>query len=766
MKNYILIFTISFIYSGLTANAQDGINLIPKPALAVLAAGNFNLGDIRQIAYNDNSVGTIRIAEWLRRAQIFRRGSLPIGYSAKPPAQKSVYLQKIKGEGHPEFYRLKVAKSAILLEAFSERGLFYAVQSLIQVAQTSPRRDSAGHTLIPYCVVEDQPAFDYRGLHLDVGRHFFPVSFIKQYIDLMARFKFNYFHWHLTDDQGWRIEIKKYPALVQVGSHRKETLIGHAGEPNQKFDGKPYGGYYTQEEIAEVVKYASERFIEIIPEIEMPGHCMAALASYPVFGCTGGPYEVATRWGIFEEVLCTKDTSLQFVKDILDEVCALFPGHYIHIGGDEVLKTRWKNCDHCRAVMRRNSLRNEEELQSYFIRQIGLHLNRKNKQLIGWDEILEGGLAHQAIVMSWRGSEGAISAAKQNHKAIMCPVSHCYFDHYASASASEPLAIGGYTTLEKTYSFDPVPAELPSELHSYIWGAQGNVWTEYIKEPSHVLYMAYPRAVALAEVVWTKKADRDYGDFLNRLRYHLPWFRSKHMNIARHMLELDYKILASPDNTYFVLKRPAVDGKILVESFQDGDYFQEYLTHDTFLLDRDVDCKIWYQLPDNSLGNPIHLQYKRHKACGAKVRFEYAPSEKYSSGGESSIVNGLAAPTHRYGGDEWLGFEGKDAIISLELAGVKTCDSLSLQYYQSPASWIYPPRQIEVYSSNDGKDYRLYKSMKLDKHIQRAGLIALSLEGLSTAYLKIHVHNHGMIDADQPGKGHAAWLFIGELVLK
>lgn len=430
---------------------------------------------------------------------------------------------------HPEGYRLTVNQDGIVIQAGTAAGLFYGVQSFIQLA--------ADVKQIPFVEIEDQPRFAYRGLHLDVGRHMFPVDFIKKYIDLMARFKFNRFHWHLTEDQGWRIEIKKYPKLQQLAAYRKETVVGHAGK-SKTYDGERYGGYYTQEEIKEIVEYARKRHITIIPEIELPGHSQAALAAYPELGCTGGPYEVATTWGVFENVYCAgKEETFQFLQNVLDEVLELFPSEYIHIGGDECPKTSWKNCRQCQARIKKEKLKDEHELQSYFVQRIEKYLNNKGRQIIGWDEILEGGLAPNATVMSWRGEAGGIEAAKQQHKVIMTPGNWCYFDHYQDTVATEPLAIGGLTPVAEVYAYEPVPPQISPQEAAYILGAQANLWTEYIKAPAHAEYMAYPRACALAEVVWSDKNNRNYEGFRRRLTANRWLLDDLQVNYAKHIFE-------------------------------------------------------------------------------------------------------------------------------------------------------------------------------------------------------------------------------------
>ncbi|HKJ01954.1 MAG TPA: family 20 glycosylhydrolase [Longimicrobiales bacterium] len=366
--------------------------------------------------------------------------------------------------------------------------------------------------------VADAPRFPYRGMHLDVARHFFGPDFVKRYIDQLARYKINRFHWHLTDDQGWRIEIKRYPRLTEVGARRAETMVEKNFEPFVG-DSTPYGGFYTQDEIRDVVAYARERYVTIVPEIEMPGHSLAALAAHPGLACTPGPFEVGTRWGVYEDIYCPREETFEFLENVLTEVMDLFPGPYIHIGGDEAPKARWEASDVARDVIRREGLADEEELQSWFVQRIARFLDAHGRRLIGWDEILEGGLAPNATVMSWRGTEGGIDAARQGHDVIMTPSSHLYLDFYQGDPAQEPLAIGGYLPLERVYAFEPVPAELTPAEARHILGAQGNLWTEYIATEEHAEYMAFPRALALAEVTWSPASARGFADFARRL----PW---------------------------------------------------------------------------------------------------------------------------------------------------------------------------------------------------------------------------------------------------
>ncbi len=416
-----------------------------------------------------------------------------------------------------ELYALEISFDRVLVSAPGRAGAQYALETLRQlIAQASDGVQAA----LPRGRIEDEPRFAYRGMHLDVGRHFFPPEDIKTYLDLLARYKFNRFHWHLTEDQGWRIEIKRYPELTEISSVRKETILEKNFDPFVG-DGTPHAGFYTQDEVREIVAYAAARNIEVIPEIEMPGHSRAALAAFPELACTEGPFEVSTIWGVHDDIYCPREETFEFLENVLTEVLDLFPSELIHIGGDEAPKKRWEESEVAQAVIRREGLADEDELQSWFIRRIEAFLVSKGRRLIGWDEILEGGLAPQATVMSWRGMEGGIVAANMGHDVVMTPTSHCYFDYYQGDPEAEPLAIGGDLPVEKVYAFEPVPTELSAEAAQHILGAQGNVWTEYIKTWDHVEYMVLPRMLALAEVVWSPPESRDFASFQERAMPHL-----------------------------------------------------------------------------------------------------------------------------------------------------------------------------------------------------------------------------------------------------
>jgi len=441
-------------------------------------------------------------------------------------------LPKIPGY-HSEYYKLSITPKQIRIAAYTDTGVYRACMTLWQMLPPDWAQTRVTGFTLPCVIIEDQPDFSYRGLHLDVCRHFFPVSFIKRYIDAMAMHKYNVFHWHLTEDQGWRIEIKKYPKLTEVGAWRNGSQKGRYAE--QRFDSLRYGGFYTQDEVKDIVEYARQRYIAVIPEIEMPGHSLAALTAYPQLSCNGGPFSVAKGWGVFDDVYCAgNDSTLAFLKDVLSEVLTLFPSKYIHIGGDECPKTRWKTCPKCQNRIKTEGLKDEHELQSWFMQHMEKWLNTRGRSIIGWDEILEGGLAPNATVMSWRGTEGAEAAAKQGHNAIMTPGKPCYFDHYQSKDSTEPIAIGGFNSLEMVYKFQPISKGIDSSLRHFVLGAQGNVWTEYMESEAHVEYMVWPRAAALSEVFLTGHGG-NFDNFKNRLPADMQRLKAIGVNYAPHL---------------------------------------------------------------------------------------------------------------------------------------------------------------------------------------------------------------------------------------
>ena len=520
----IIVFFIFFSHINTLFSQKN--NIIPTPNEQTINNGFMEI---------ENSPEIITESNFNSAATLFKNAIKKLDLTSKKTTKNRINFS-LNEKLNEEEYILKINTDQINIEASTETGAIFGFQSLYQLMNLNLKN---GVVKLQNQVIKDSPRFKYRGMHLDVGRHMYPVAFIKKYIDGLAMLKFNNFHWHLTEDQGWRIEIEKYPELNNIGSYRDSTLIGHYTDKPWQFDKTRYGGYYTKKEIKEVVRYAQERGINVIPEIEMPGHSQAAVSSYPEFGCTGEQVGVAPLWGVFKEIYCSKNETFDFLEDIIDEVVELFPGKYIHIGGDEAPKTNWKACGNCQNVINREELKDEHELQSYFITRMEKYINSKGKQIIGWDEILEGGLAPNATVMSWRGVSGGIEAAKMNHEVIMTPNATCYLDHYqAKDTANEPLAIGGYTPIEEIYNYEPIPNELDESLHKYIIGAQGNVWTEYMKTSHHVEYMVFPRIFALSEVVWAKDKP-SFNDFENKVIDMYPILDKMDINYSKHLERLE-----------------------------------------------------------------------------------------------------------------------------------------------------------------------------------------------------------------------------------
>ncbi|MEQ1604324.1 MAG: family 20 glycosylhydrolase [Pyrinomonadaceae bacterium] len=531
MKYTFFAAVFCLLFASFAFAQADEINIIPQPQLISVGKGDFTLSSKTKIlAMTDSS----RKLAAMLNAVVKQRYGFELQMTKQPQAKNVIRFAIFEAKNAPataatEAYFLRVTPDAIEISG-DERGVFYGLQSLLQVLPA----DAKSGAKVPAFGLSDQPRFKYRGMHLDVARHFLPVSFVKKYIDLMSQYKFNQFHWHLTDDQGWRIEIKKYPKLTTVGQYRSES---HEGVYSTVFkgDGRPVEGFYTQEEIKDVVAYAKARYINVVPEIELPGHASAALAAYPELGvgCAARDYkfEVKKTWGIFKEVFCPTEETFKFLEDVLDETIKLFPeSPYIHIGGDEVLKDFWKDSPYVQELKKRENLKDEHEVQSYFVRRMEKFVNSKGKKIIGWDEILEGGVAPNATIMSWRGMKGGIEAAKAKHDVIMTPTDYCYLDYGQGDPAYELLNIGGYLPLEKVYQFDPMPKELTADEQKYILGGQANLWTEYIETGDKLEYMAFPRMLAIAESVWSRPEDKDFADFKRRLYANLPLLDKQNVN--------------------------------------------------------------------------------------------------------------------------------------------------------------------------------------------------------------------------------------------
>ena len=525
LKKYIFVAAVLLVAAACTAKQElREPQVVPQPASLQRTEGSFRIDRNVPVYVDIADSAILRTVGFLNeRLQKAAGFSLKVISNDDPLHHRDEGAILVLDAGlMKEAYNLDVTPKGIVIEYGSGAGVFYAIQTLFQLLPEAIFADSVQRGVrweVPCCSIEDSPRFPYRGMHLDCCLHFFDIPFLKRYIDLMALHKVNRFHWHLTEDQGWRIEIKKYPLLTEKGQWRKETVVGslYSGI----YDGKPHGGFYTQEEARDLIKYAAERYVTIIPEIEIPGHSLAAISCYPELSCgLEDHYETATRWGIFKQVYCPKEETFKFLEDVFDEIIELFPSELIHIGGDECPKASWKKCPHCQALIRKLGLKDEYELQSWFIQRMEKYINAKGRQIIGWDEILEGGLAPNAKVMSWLGEEGGIKAAQQHHEVVMSPYPKYYLDYWQGDPDSEPLAMGGPTLLRTMYEYEPVPAVLTPEERRYIIGVEGCVWTEYMPTPARVEYMAWPRMCAIAEAGWTR-APKDWEGFTSRLETHL-----------------------------------------------------------------------------------------------------------------------------------------------------------------------------------------------------------------------------------------------------
>ena len=745
---------------GGAANAQN-VNIIPQPNSVVMEEGTFNFTKEIKLQYTKTNQEVTEVVKFF----MARLGEFPVNtfskYKTTEPNRIEFYLQKLGGNS--DYYELIIQRNAIIIRANKPKGLFYGVQSLLQLVNNYQRK---GAVILPCMQVQDRANLSWRGMHLDVGRHMFSVKSIKRYIDLMSYYKLNYFHWHLTEDQGWRIEIKKYPKLTEVGSWRKETIIGHYNDEPQRFDSTRYGGFYTQDEIRDIVAYAKDRYVEIVPEIEMPGHALAALAAYPEYGCAQKKYEVGTKWGVFDDIFCPTEETFVFLENILTEVIALFPGSYIHIGGDEAPKTSWKESAFCQQLMKTNGLKDEAALQSFFIKRIDKFLTGKGKKMIGWDEILEGGLSPNATVMSWRGMEGGIEAANQGHEVIMTPTSHCYFDYYQSTEPDEPLAIGGFLPLEKVYNYNPVPAELDEAKKKLILGTQANLWTEYMKTNSALEYMMLPRLLAIAEAAWTRPPVKSFENFCSKLDEHFEYFKRKKFSYADKLSIIQSKVFAGEGTgvkmTWGTLRKKDL---LKYEIYGLNQKLLESGTvkRDTFAVTRNGSYRAKLYKNGVAVGKPLEIDFNLHLAAGKKISLKYAPALQYSGNGIGSLVNGVIGNRARYGDAEWLGFEGEDCIATIDFSKKNTFNTFKTTFYSAPGQWIYSPLEVIVSGSDDGVKFVEIARGKPTENQSNLSSCALPLGGRQFQYLKIWVKNYGVIPEGQQGAGNKAWLFVDEL---
>lgn len=759
-----LLVLILAIIAQLNAYAGDPIDryvLIPWPDSLVQANGSFFITPTSKIIIADDSLYDEAMM-FDQHVQEIYGVSMPV-MTGKRGADGEIFLTvDPKMIGLPGGYSLTVTKSRITIKGNSRVGVFYGLQTLNQLL--TPAKTSQPE--IPCVEIWDHPRFAWRGMHLDVSRHFFPVDFIKHYIDLIASYKMNYFHWHLTDDQGWRIEIKRYPELQSVSAYRNGTRIGHYSSVPEAYDTIRYGGYYTQEEVKEVVDYATNRHITILPEIEMPGHALAVLAAYPELSCTGGPFEVAKTWGVFNDVFCPKEETFTFLQNVLTEVCELFPGPYIHIGGDECPKDRWKTCANCQSLMKQEGLKDEHELQSYFVRRIEKFLHTKNKRMIGWDEILEGGLAEDATVMSWRGYSGGIEAAKMNHDVVMTPTSFCYFDYYQSRNPSEPLAIGGYLPLDRVYRFEPIPAELTAEQSKHILGVQANLWTEYIPTSEKVEFMVLPRMCALAEVAWTKPSARNYDAFVNRIIAHFKLLDFLKINHSNAVFDVESAVYPANGKGIEVhLSSPYKYGMIRYSTSGLDPVSTDKLYTGPLHFEKSRILKTAVFDGPNPRGAVLQQLYKVNLATGKEIVLKNKPHEEYCRGGGFTLVNGLCGALP-WNGSDWLGFSGTNLDATIDLKEPTTILRVGIDLLNDEGSWIYYPKSIEVFLSDNGVDFTSFGKIEGEKLDPSKRYVILPIDKVRTRYVKVVAENAGVIPEGKAGAGNPSWLMVDEIVVE
>lgn len=715
----------------LFATAQD-CPILPTPAVYQTTNGQFVSSGNLLI---DPSNLTPNLVDAFKSFALWSKG-IEVSPFVQNPMVQFKKLTNVKQDS----YSINISER-ITISYSSEASCFYAWVSLLQLCS-----QQEGQLSFPKCFVKDYPKFQWRGLHLDVARHFFTVAEVKRVIDLMAYYKFNTLHWHLTDDQGWRIEIKKYPLLTEVGAWRDSTVENHYSTLPRTYDKTRYGGFYTQEEIKDVVAYAGARFIEVVPEIEMPGHARAALAAYPQFSCNGQVQGVEGLWGIFDDIFCAKEESILFLQDVLKEVLPLFPSAYVHVGGDEAPKTRWESCPKCQAVMSAEGLHDEHELQSYFIGRMDAFLTQNGKKLIGWDEILEGGLSPNATVMSWRGYEGGKAAAAQGHYVVMCPGSHCYFDHYQGRGAEEPLAIGGFTPLEKVLSFNPIPPDMSTAEAAYVLGAQGNLWTEYIPNMAQLEYMAYPRAIALSTALWSE-TPAPYENFLSVLtNYHFSFLETQKVNFSKSCLKPNLQTSRS-EKGGIVIQKTAAKG-ILADS--------EIIAQIKKAKRKTKTVQIKVDQGPNLPTKEMHII--AHKALGAKIHFSTKPSPKYDNG-DLTIVDGQLA-ARPWKGNEWLGFDSDSVSFDIKFDKPIKVKELRIHTLHDPNSWIWAAQTFNISFAKTGVGNGITDGYSSEETIV--------VENIKDRTKTIHVvlYGVGRIPSGNPGAGNVPWLFIDEIEVR
>ncbi|MET3129028.1 hexosaminidase [Arcicella rosea] len=729
--------------------AQAQVNIIPLPKHLSLSQGFFRINKETKIINLTNNAETKNALKPLTE-KLQKSAGINLSFQTKISKANCIVIELDKNLTNPEAYLLKISPSKVSIKATNSSGVFYAVQSILQLLPPEIEKSTFSSKIdckLPALTIEDAPRFPYRGIMLDVSRHFMQVDFIKKYLDELAALKLNRFHWHLTDGQAFRFESKKYPLLHTAKSPQWST--------NE--------GFYSQDEMRDIVKYAAERFITIIPEIDVPAHSNAALVAYPQFACLDSTGKQLLLQGEF----CPKDESIAFVNDILDEVMEIFPSKYIHIGGDEASKTAWHKCPNCQKRIKEKGLKSIDELQSDFIKSIEEHVNQKGRQIIGWDEILDGGLAPNATVMAWRSIESGGTAAKLKHQAIISPTSHCYLDYYQSEDPNEPLAFSGFINLPKIYSFEPIPEGLTKEEEKYILGGQANLWTEQVPVGSHVEYMTFPRAVALAEVDWSTKESRNYDHFLNRLSSYLNRMDYRQVNYAKHFYEIKTSMSTTADNA-IQLAFNCDNGNAPIYYTLDGtsptlasaQYKSPIAIRESSTVKASTVMK-------GKLVDEITRKITYNKATGKIINLDTPADQRYNRGGAKALTNGMFGGESRFGDEEWLGWNGLDFGGTLDFGKEVSIQKATFRFFHKPSSWIWIPSEVEILGSKDGVNFTKITSQKVSVP-QQEGVVTLpvTFNQQSLRFIKIIAHSFGTIPANSTGAGDKPWLFVDEIVVE
>lgn len=748
---------------------EANYRVVPLPQQITDADGaSFVLNDAVKIVYPQGNEKMQKNADFLAGYVKDMTGK-NLAVEAGTDGQNAIVLALGLNGDNAEAYELKVDANAVTITGASEAGAFYGIQTLRKSLPVVTGCDVS----LPAVEIKDYPRFSYRGIHLDVSRHFFPVDSIKKFVDLLALHNINRFHWHLSDDQGWRIEIKKRPELTTLGANRKETVIGHN---TGKYDGQPYGGFFTQEEAKEIVAYARDRHITVIPEIDMPGHMQAALTAYPELGCTGGPYEVWTQWGISDDVLCAgNDKTLGFIEDVLAEIVEIFPSEYIHVGGDECPKIRWKDCPKCQARIKALKIKSdpkhsaEEKLQSFIIAHAEKFLNGHGRQIIGWDEILEGGLAPNATVMSWRGTEGGIEAAKQKHNAIMTPTSFMYFDYYQSKDVdNEPMAIGGYVPIEKVYGFEPVPASLTPEEQKYIIGVQANLWTEYIPTYSQVEYMEMPRIAALSEVQWTMPEKKDFQNFLSRMPRLVSIYDVQGYNYAKHIFNANASFIPNPKEGVLDVVLSSIDHADIyytLDGTEPTTASKKY--KDTLKIKED--CKLSaVVIRPTAKSDILKEEIVFNKASMKPITMNTQINKQYGFKGAITLIDGLRG-NKNYKTGRWIAFYKNDMEAVIDMLEPTEISKAQIETCVEKGDWVFDARRFAIEVSEDGDTYKevaseSYPAMKAD---DKNGVYVheLAFTPVKARYVKVIIEPEHSMPEWHGGKGNSAFVFVDEISL-